>query len=111
METDRSPPVGAESDSVLQRAEHVETDVRDSRGQDGAGSQQVPMTNSAHSLALVMLIVAPILVRAEQPATATTTATYTNPVARRVPDPFVIHHEQTYYAYGTNAPGEGYRVL
>jgi beta-xylosidase len=38
-------------------------------------------------------------------------ATYTNPVARNLPDPHVIRHGDRYYAYGTNAPGEGYRVL
>src|SRR5689334_14187930 len=54
--------------------------------------------------------------RAEQPApttarVASASLTYTNPVARNVPDPFVIRYEGMYYAYGTNAPGEGYRVL
>lgn len=38
-------------------------------------------------------------------------ATYTNPVAAGLPDPCVIRHNGVYYAYGTNAPGEGYRVL
>lgn len=37
--------------------------------------------------------------------------TYTNPVARNLPDPHVIRHGEMYYAYGTNAPGDGYRVL
>jgi beta-xylosidase len=37
--------------------------------------------------------------------------TYTNPVAQNLPDPFVIYYHGNYYAYGTNAPGEGYRVL
>ena len=55
------------------------------------------------------------LSRAEVPTTGPTTstaaATYTNPVARNLPDPHVIRHDGMYYAYGTNAPGEGYRVL
>jgi beta-xylosidase len=54
--------------------------------------------------------------RSESPTTAPSlvarsVATYTNPVALNLPDPFVIRHDGVYYAYGTNAPGEGYRVL
>ena len=51
--------------------------------------------------------------RAEVPGTRPTTspASYTNPVHRNLPDPHVIQHDGMYYAYGTNAPGEGYRVL
>ncbi len=50
--------------------------------------------------------------RADTPATAPAgIATYTNPVLENLPDPFVIRHEGMYYAYGTNAPGEGYRVF
>src|SRR4051794_16125079 len=64
-----------------------------------------------------LVIAAPALVRAQRPTTAPSTLravavrTYTNPVAENLPDPFVIYHSGTYYAYGTNAPGEGYRVL
>ena len=50
------------------------------------------------------------MVNADRPSTRPA-ATYANPVARNLPDPHVIRHGDTYYAYGTNAPGEGYRVL
>jgi len=36
---------------------------------------------------------------------------YVNPVAKNLPDPMVIRHAGKYYAYGTNAPGEGYKAL
>lgn len=46
-----------------------------------------------------------------RPANDGPAGTYTNPVARNLPDPHVIRHDDLYYAYGTNAPGAGYRVL
>ena len=60
---------------------------------------------------LLSLFVAQVA-RCDVPATNPAAAdTYTNPVLSNMPDPFVILHDGTYYAYGTNAPGEGYRVF
>jgi len=76
------------------------------------------------ALALAVLVTAAAAFRADSPTTApalphsslqqgtdSSGSTYTNPVAENLPDPFVIYDHGTYYAYGTNAPGEGYRVL
>ncbi|MBC8106346.1 MAG: family 43 glycosylhydrolase [Anaerolineae bacterium] len=67
---------------------------------------------STAAVGLVLLI--PMVVGAQRtPSTKPALAqrTYTNPVAENLPDPFVIRANGMYYAYGTNAPGEGYRVL
>lgn len=48
---------------------------------------------------------------AAEPSRPSAAATYTNPVAQNLPDPFVLRAGDQYYAYGTNAPGDGYRVL
>ena len=50
--------------------------------------------------------------RSESPTTApslaaASVATYTNPVALNLPDPFVIRHDGLYYAYGTTRPAKG----
>src|SRR5688572_22039293 len=82
-----------------------------------AGGQR--MTRSRCIPVLVALLighatVAPLRAQTPTPRPATRpaqTATYTNPVHRNLPDPHVIRHDGMYYAYGTNAPGEGYRVL
>jgi GH43 family beta-xylosidase len=62
---------------------------------------------------LLLMAGSPALLRGDGPATrpAAVTATYTNPVHRDLPDPHVIRHDGVYYAYGTNAASEGYRVL
>ena len=63
--------------------------------------------------AIFLTLVAQVIAQEQRaPATRPSVArTYTNPVAENLPDPFVIRANGMYYAYGTNAPGEGYRVL
>jgi beta-xylosidase len=62
-------------------------------------------------VAPAMLLRAQVLTTRPATAPAPAAATYTNPVAENLPDPYVLRHDGMYYAYGTNAPGEGYRVL
>jgi beta-xylosidase len=69
----------------------------------------------ARIVCLAMTILCTRALAQETPARPTTQRatqrTYTNPVAENLPDPHVIRANGMYYAYGTNAPGEGYRVL
>src|SRR6187402_315401 len=62
-------------------------------------------------VAPAMLLRAQVLTTRPATAPAPAAATYTNPVAKNLPDPYVLRYDGMYYAYGTNAPGEGYRVL
>ena len=58
------------------------------------------------AVSLCALFLMTALVRAQAPTTRPVTATYTNPVAKNLPDPYVLRSDGMYYAYGTNAPGE-----
>ncbi|MFT3785260.1 MAG: glycoside hydrolase family 43 protein [Tepidisphaeraceae bacterium] len=64
--------------------------------------------------AVASLSIAPMSALAELSAPAPTTRpalTYRNPLDVDIADPFVLRVNDTYYLYGTNAPGRGYRVL
>ncbi|MGN0636495.1 MAG: glycoside hydrolase family 43 protein [Acutalibacteraceae bacterium] len=36
--------------------------------------------------------------------------TYTNPILDNSPDPYILHNDETYYLYATNAPLDGFNV-
>lgn len=65
------------------------------------------MTHCLRWTVIAMLLTANVSARADGP-----TATYTNPVwARDFPDPFIIRHEGTFYAYGTQNSPDGFQVM
>lgn len=68
-----------------------------------------------HTMAAKLFILLALVIWAAEGSLTNTTqqieSSYTNPVAMGLPDPFILRDDSKYYAYGTNAPGEGFKVL
>ena len=62
-----------------------------------------------HSAAWILVLILASFARAEVPTTAP--ASYTNPLAVDMADPFVIRDRGVYWLYGTTSSREGFKCM